>query len=119
MPTHNNIPNIPTEVDVLIVGLGPVGSALGLQLAKAASKPKVLAIERFPDPYPLPRAVSLDGEGTRIVDFTAGIEGIGEKEEVGLLVWKYRLLITSKIPADLIRPDHFSLTFLRRVNTSG
>jgi flavoprotein hydroxylase len=81
------MPRMLKEVDVLIVGLGPVGSALGLMLASAPSKPTVACIERHPAPYPLPRAVHLDSEGGRILD-AIGALGFGEYEPTGDYVWQ-------------------------------
>ena len=46
--------------DVLVVGLGPVGSLGAILFAKAGLK--VAAIEKEADVYTLPRAVNLDGE---------------------------------------------------------
>ncbi len=50
-------------VDVVVVGLGPVGSLLALLLAEAGQK--VLVLERSTEPVVLPRAVALDGEAMR------------------------------------------------------
>jgi 3-(3-hydroxy-phenyl)propionate hydroxylase len=52
-------------LDVLVVGLGPVGSLLALLLGEAGVR--VLAIDRRPEPYPLPRAVATDDEVLRIL----------------------------------------------------
>ena len=46
--------------DVLVVGLGPVGSLGAILFAEAGLK--VAAIEKDADVYTLPRAVNLDGE---------------------------------------------------------
>lgn len=59
--------------DVAIVGFGPVGQMLALLLGRAGHE--VIALERWPDPYPLPRAAHFDHETGRI--FQAG--GIGEE----------------------------------------
>ncbi len=53
------------EVDVVIVGLGPVGLFASLLLGQRGHS--VLAIERWPTPYPLPRAVTFDHEIARIL----------------------------------------------------
>ncbi|MFG3248848.1 bifunctional 3-(3-hydroxy-phenyl)propionate/3-hydroxycinnamic acid hydroxylase [Streptomyces sp. NPDC048187] len=58
--------------DVAIVGFGPVGQMLALLLGRAGHD--VIALERWPDPYPLPRAAHFDHEIGRI--FQAG--GVGE-----------------------------------------
>jgi 3-(3-hydroxy-phenyl)propionate hydroxylase len=52
------------DCDVLVVGLGPVGSVLTALLAKRDVR--VIALDREPEPYPLPRAVHFDHEIMRI-----------------------------------------------------
>jgi 3-(3-hydroxy-phenyl)propionate hydroxylase len=51
------------DVDVAIVGFGPVGAFAGLLLAEAGLR--VAILERSRDPVELPRAVGLDGESVR------------------------------------------------------
>jgi 3-(3-hydroxy-phenyl)propionate hydroxylase len=60
----------PDVVHVVIVGAGPVGSAAALLLARQGINSVLL--ERFPEIYPLPRAVHLDDEVLRILQ-QAGI----------------------------------------------
>lgn len=60
----------PVEVDVVVVGYGPVGQFLSLQLARKGWT--VAAVERWPSFYPLPRAVHLDDEVARLLQW-AGI----------------------------------------------
>ncbi|KAB8159457.1 bifunctional 3-(3-hydroxy-phenyl)propionate/3-hydroxycinnamic acid hydroxylase [Streptomyces sp. 3MP-14] len=56
--------------DVAIVGFGPVGQTLALLLGRAGHD--VIALERWPDPYPLPRAAHFDHEIGRIFQ-SAGV----------------------------------------------
>lgn len=62
-----------TDADVLIVGYGPVGQVLALQLA--ARGRRVTVVERWRTGYPMPRAVAFDSEGARIL----AAAGIGER----------------------------------------
>lgn len=59
--------------DVTIVGAGPTGLSLALLLGQAGHH--VVVLERHAQPYPLPRAVHLDGEAARILQAC----GIGEE----------------------------------------
>jgi 2-polyprenyl-6-methoxyphenol hydroxylase-like FAD-dependent oxidoreductase len=59
-------------VDVVIVGCGPVGVALAVLLAQRGWR--VVVLERWAEPYPLPRAVHFDHEVGRILQSC----GIGE-----------------------------------------
>lgn len=52
-------------IDVLIVGFGPVGQVLSVLLAQRGHR--VTVVERWPEPYPMPRAVSFDGESARVL----------------------------------------------------
>ena len=55
-----------TEIyDVAIVGYGPVGAALAILLGQQGHR--VLVLERYREPYPLPRAVHYDHEAARIL----------------------------------------------------
>ncbi|MGZ5336264.1 MAG: FAD-dependent monooxygenase, partial [Solirubrobacterales bacterium] len=53
------------ELDVAIVGYGPVGQALGGMLGRAGHR--VAAFERFNEIYRLPRAVHMDHEIMRLL----------------------------------------------------
>lgn len=58
--------------DVAVVGYGPVGQVTALLLASRGWN--VTVLERWPAPYPMPRAVSFDGESARIL----AAAGIGD-----------------------------------------
>jgi flavoprotein hydroxylase len=53
------------DVDVAIVGAGPVGLTLAVLLAQLGRS--VVVLERFPEPYRLPRAVHFDDEVGRLL----------------------------------------------------
>jgi 2-polyprenyl-6-methoxyphenol hydroxylase-like FAD-dependent oxidoreductase len=61
------------DADVAIVGAGPVGLVLGVQLAQRGRS--VVILEQWPQAYPLPRAVHFDHEVGRILQSC----GIGEE----------------------------------------
>src|SRR3954451_15411906 len=51
--------------DLAIVGYGPVANALAILLGQRGRS--VVVLERWPEPYPLPRAVHFDHEVGRIL----------------------------------------------------
>ena len=53
------------DVDVALVGFGPVGAVLANLLVQQGLR--VLAIEREADIYRLPRAIALDAECVRVM----------------------------------------------------
>ncbi|NBX23273.1 MAG: bifunctional 3-(3-hydroxy-phenyl)propionate/3-hydroxycinnamic acid hydroxylase, partial [Microbacteriaceae bacterium] len=53
------------ETDVVVVGLGPAGLLASLLLGQKGYN--VIALDRWPTPYPLPRAVTFDHEIARIL----------------------------------------------------
>ncbi|MFN7150468.1 MAG: bifunctional 3-(3-hydroxy-phenyl)propionate/3-hydroxycinnamic acid hydroxylase, partial [Microthrixaceae bacterium] len=61
------------DVDVAIVGAGPVGLTLAVLLAQRGRS--VVVLERFPEPYRLPRAVHFDDEVGRLLQSC----GIGDQ----------------------------------------
>jgi 2-polyprenyl-6-methoxyphenol hydroxylase-like FAD-dependent oxidoreductase len=63
--TSPDQPGVGVDVDVAIVGAGPVGLVLGIQLAQRDRS--VVVLEQWPSPYTLPRAVHFDHETGRIL----------------------------------------------------
>lgn len=72
-PAADHPPPTTHDAEIAIVGCGPVGSVLAILLAQRGRS--VVILERWPDPYPLPRAVHLDHEVARIVQSC----GLGEQ----------------------------------------
>ena len=66
-------PGVAPPFDVAIVGAGPVGLVLGIQLAQRGRSAVIL--EQWPSPYALPRAVHFDHEVGRIIQSC----GIGDE----------------------------------------
>ncbi len=65
------------RVDVAIVGLGPVGAVLAILLGQMGRR--VAVVERWPQPYGLPRAVHFDHEVARI------LQGCGLGAQLGAI----------------------------------
>ncbi|MQY06281.1 bifunctional 3-(3-hydroxy-phenyl)propionate/3-hydroxycinnamic acid hydroxylase [Actinomadura macrotermitis] len=75
------------ETEIVIVGYGPVGQVLAVLLAQAGRE--VLVLERWPDPYPLPRAVAYDAESARILATTGVDPSLGPNgRPLGDYVWR-------------------------------
>ena len=60
------------DCDVLVVGCGPVGATAAALLANAGLS--ILAVDRDPVHYPLPRAVATDDDALRIWQTVPGLE---------------------------------------------
>lgn len=54
-----------SETDVVVIGLGPTGAVLTALLAQRGIR--VTTFERFPEVFPSPRAVHLDGDTMRVL----------------------------------------------------
>ncbi len=67
----------PVDADVIIVGAGPVGQMLALQLGQKGHR--VIVIERHKDLYPLSRAATFDDEIARILS-SVGIDADNDPE---------------------------------------
>ncbi|MBA9854588.1 bifunctional 3-(3-hydroxy-phenyl)propionate/3-hydroxycinnamic acid hydroxylase [Ralstonia insidiosa] len=71
---------MPSQIDILVVGLGPVGAMVANLLARHGVS--VMAVDKAPDIYMAPRAIALDNEALRILQ-QAGI-GEGDFETVAI-----------------------------------
>lgn len=65
MNAHTVSAEVSPDVDVLLVGLGPVGAALANLLGRYGVQ--VLVIDRATEVFPKPRAIALDNEALRIL----------------------------------------------------
>ena len=63
-------PSLRPVVDCTVVGGGPVGLLFAIFLGQAGLK--VAVVERWPQPYPLPRACTIDHEALRVLQ-AAGV----------------------------------------------
>lgn len=80
---------MPTELTsrVLVVGYGPVGQLLSVLLARKGWD--VTVLERWPEPYTMPRAVAFDGECARILSDAGVGDHIAEfGEPSGDYIWR-------------------------------
>jgi 2-polyprenyl-6-methoxyphenol hydroxylase-like FAD-dependent oxidoreductase len=79
--------SVDTNAEVIIVGYGPVGSSLAILLAQMGRT--VTVLERWPEPYPLPRAVHFDHEVGRILQACGiGDELRGISEPADIYEWR-------------------------------
>ncbi|SEC92157.1 flavoprotein hydroxylase [Streptomyces sp. 3213] len=75
------------DADVIVVGNGPVGAALGVLLAQRGRR--VTVLERRRRPYTLPRATSFDGETARLLAGCGTGAGLGRiTEPAGAYQWR-------------------------------
>jgi 3-(3-hydroxy-phenyl)propionate hydroxylase len=65
------MPNLPSQVDVLIVGMGPVGAALAQLLNRHGTR--TLVIDQASAIFAAPRAIALDNEALRVLQM-CGLE---------------------------------------------
>jgi 3-(3-hydroxy-phenyl)propionate hydroxylase len=71
--TTETFTGAPLDVDVLVVGLGPVGAALANLLGRYGIR--VLAIDKSTEIFAKPRAISLDNEALRILQLVGVRDG--------------------------------------------
>ena len=75
------------DAEVAIVGYGPVGASLSILLAQQGRS--VVVAERWPAPYPLPRAVHFDDEVGRILQSCGVGDQLGRlSEPAGTYEWR-------------------------------
>lgn len=73
--------------DVAIVGYGPTGQVLALLLARLGHR--ITVIDRWPDLYPLPRAVHFDHEAARILQAAGVIDDVNAiAETIDTYQWR-------------------------------
>ncbi|MFI0353204.1 bifunctional 3-(3-hydroxy-phenyl)propionate/3-hydroxycinnamic acid hydroxylase [Actinomadura sp. 9N407] len=65
--------------DVVVVGCGPVGQLTAILLGTRGWR--VVVVERWPEPYPLPRAVTFDHEAARLLAAAGLGDRLGEISE--------------------------------------
>jgi len=75
------------DADVAIVGYGPVGQLLAILLGQRGHRVEV--VERWPELYPLPRAVHFDHEVGRILQ-SAGVAGALAGKTVPASTYEWR-----------------------------
>jgi len=79
--------SIQNEADVVIVGYGPTGQVLALLLGRLGHR--VTVIDRWPDLYPLPRAVHFDHEVARILQAAGAIDDVNRiSETIDTYEWR-------------------------------
>ncbi|GAA2689549.1 bifunctional 3-(3-hydroxy-phenyl)propionate/3-hydroxycinnamic acid hydroxylase [Actinoplanes palleronii] len=95
------------HVPVVIVGAGPTGITAAIMLARAGVE--CLVLDRFAEPYPLPRAVHFDDEVFRIF---AGLGLAGELRAIsrpapGMQLVDPRLRVLAEFTRDPVGPHGF------------
>ncbi|MFC3644589.1 bifunctional 3-(3-hydroxy-phenyl)propionate/3-hydroxycinnamic acid hydroxylase MhpA [Aquibium oceanicum] len=73
--------------DVVIIGYGPTGQLLSLLLARKGHR--VVVVERWPNLYPLPRAVHFDHEVARILQAAGVVDDVSNITE-GIDTYEWR-----------------------------
>lgn len=91
--------NLPDHVDVVIVGMGPVGAALANLLGLQGTR--VLVVDKATEVFAAPRAIALDNEALRVLQMCGLEEGeldtvaIPEVKMLSPLLGQYGRAVTS------------------------
>lgn len=106
---RSSLQNLEDIYDVAIVGLGPVGATAANLLGKHGYK--TVVIEREPEIYDKPRAISFDHEAMRI------FQSVGLTEEILTCTTRYRPALYLGVEGQVIRridpsPEPFPLHWL-------
>ncbi|MEM8490820.1 MAG: bifunctional 3-(3-hydroxy-phenyl)propionate/3-hydroxycinnamic acid hydroxylase [Pseudomonadota bacterium] len=99
---------LPDQVDVGIVGLGPVGAVLAILCARAGLR--VAIFERDREVYRLPRAVAMDHEVQRQINFLGVSEAFraASQDSIGYeFVNAKREIIVARYPPPVLPPTGF------------
>ncbi|MEO0438518.1 MAG: bifunctional 3-(3-hydroxy-phenyl)propionate/3-hydroxycinnamic acid hydroxylase [Pseudomonadota bacterium] len=100
--------DLPDQVDIGIVGLGPVGAALAILCARAGLR--VAVLERDREVYRLPRAVAMDHEVQRQINFLGVSEAFraASQDSIGYeFVNAEREIIVARYPPPVLPPTGF------------
>ncbi|MEX0407911.1 bifunctional 3-(3-hydroxy-phenyl)propionate/3-hydroxycinnamic acid hydroxylase [Aquibium sp. LZ166] len=81
------MPSSGATSDVVIIGYGPTGQLLSMLLARKGHR--VVVVERWPNLYPLPRAVHFDHEVARILQAAGVIDDVSNITE-GIDTYEWR-----------------------------
>ncbi|MGI5243702.1 bifunctional 3-(3-hydroxy-phenyl)propionate/3-hydroxycinnamic acid hydroxylase [Dactylosporangium sp. CA-139066] len=91
---------------VVVAGAGPVGMAVAILLAQRGIP--CLVLDRYPDPYPLPRAVHVDDEVMRILQELGVADDFAavSRPGLGLRLLDARHRVMAEFRRDLDRGPH-------------
>ncbi|NMO00683.1 hypothetical protein HH308_05570 [Gordonia sp. TBRC 11910] len=105
-----------SQVDVAIVGFGPAGAMLASLLGQRGHR--IVALDKFPEPYSLPRMSTLDGEVARLLQHAADpAEALAESlPETFVELWGADGELKGHFDWDYKRAGHYSHLSLHQPN---